>query len=229
MGATGQWSLFYGAKSYTGIETQIEYVERSRRLLAHHGEKAEIVHSGITEFLEKNERRFDIVCLFGVIYAFVDCYGLLGKACAISDKYVVIESLYPNLPKGFLRLPLIQILPAQRINLANDTASLVGVGTRITPVGIKMAMANFGFASREGIMHPEPIVGSIDIYQPIPSPEKLREMFPNEPSDDGEEMVVGNYLHGFIRFMMRFEKIGKKLPTLEASLTSDRAGPIMPW
>ncbi len=110
-----------------GVETQPEYVELSRKLLSHHGEKVEIVQAGISEFLEKDPRTFDVVCLFGVIYAFVDCFGILSKASAKSNSHVVVETLYPSLPSDMIQAPIIRLVPSQKINLSNDTASLVGL------------------------------------------------------------------------------------------------------
>ncbi|MFK5969785.1 MAG: hypothetical protein QM487_06655, partial [Candidatus Marithrix sp.] len=36
-GAAGQWALFNGASSYTGVEVQKNYVQKSQQMLAHWG------------------------------------------------------------------------------------------------------------------------------------------------------------------------------------------------
>ncbi|MDQ1344099.1 MAG: tRNA (cmo5U34)-methyltransferase [Patescibacteria group bacterium] len=96
LGATGQWCLHYGALSYTGVETQPEYAEASKNFLSHWEDRAVIVEAPIVDFLKKNVEKFDIVCMFGVLYAFVDYYRILSMASEASNEYVLIETLYPT-------------------------------------------------------------------------------------------------------------------------------------
>ena len=77
-----------------------------------------------------------------------------------------------------MQAPIIRLVPSQKINLSNDTASLVGLGSRITPIGLKTVMANLGFFSKEGLVFPERIHDAPDIYQPVPAAETLLKMFP---------------------------------------------------
>src|SRR5437868_13172354 len=54
LGATGHWCLSLGAKKYTGVELQPEYLQTSKKLLEKHWTKDQykLVQAEIADFLE---------------------------------------------------------------------------------------------------------------------------------------------------------------------------------
>lgn len=56
---------------------QSEYAQTARTLLAHHGDKVRIEEETIEDFLRDCRERYDLVAVLGVLYAFVDYYGVL--------------------------------------------------------------------------------------------------------------------------------------------------------
>lgn len=163
LGATGHWCLTQGAKSYTGIEGQDRYAQKARELLEkYHPGKARIEHMPIEQNLETSST-YDIVCLLGVLYVFVDQYSVLKRACTKAREYVIIESQYPY--GRFFRPDFVgvQFLEEQDINLADQDASLRGRGARLSPKGLAWLMQEFGFECTEGQLHPMPVSG-VDVY-----------------------------------------------------------------
>ena len=167
LGATGHWVLSHGAAQYTGVEMQESYASGARRLLdRYHPGKAIIDRKPIDAWLYNAApgTRYDIVCLLGVIYAFADYFSVLSRSAALSNRLVAIEALYPG---GKLRNPHfcgVQFVDKQPINLADQKASLLGRGTRISPKGMSWLMTGFGFAAPDGLLFPRPIVGTPDVY-----------------------------------------------------------------
>ena len=51
-GAAGQWVLTHGAKSYTGVEVQKNYVTQSTQLLSHWQDAAQIIHNDVRSYLQ---------------------------------------------------------------------------------------------------------------------------------------------------------------------------------
>lgn len=185
MGATGHWVLSHGASHYTGVEFQSAYTEKASALLnKYHPGKATIHQMAIEEWLmQPNKPTFDIVCILGVIYAFVDYFSILKLATSITKSTLIIESLYFGLLKKKPDFAGVAFIDDQTINLATEESSLLGRGSRVSPKGFEWLLKEFGFTCPDGILYPKPIIGSMDIYnRPL---ELLSENFP-------------------VRFLMRF-------------------------
>lgn len=168
LGATGQWALFNGASRYVGVEAQAPFVERSRELMAHHGEKAEVVHATITDFLSECDEQFDVVVMLGVIYGFVDQLDIVRKVTRVCRETCIIEGCYPKPSMGNNTAPIIEINPNNGMVAADSPKNLLGVGARISPMALEILMGMQGF---EPIgKHPEPrqIYGTIDNYNGDP-------------------------------------------------------------
>jgi len=156
LGAAGQWALYYGAASYTGVEIQNSYAEQSRLLLAHWGERARIVQTGIREFLERSaDREYDIVVAAGVIYHFIDPKEIVDQLCRVAKDVVNIET---NQPRAVCRG---ELQPAacvteyhfdQDANLADKKASLSGLSACSTLSALDVFFSLNGFEKNESTL-----------------------------------------------------------------------------
>lgn len=209
IGATGHWCLSNGASHYTGIELQPEYVQIAEKLLnKYHPGKFNIQQMAIEEWLNQPDKpSFDVVCLLGVIYIFVDYFSVLKLATDITRSTLVIENCYARILKKNPNYCGVEFMNDQTINLSTETSSLIGRGTRITPNGLQWLMKSFSFTSNEGIIRPEPITGSPDVY--------------NRPIDEMTEIYSA-------RFLMRFVRTEVLVNSLSENL-KHRKGEKDPW
>ena len=152
-GAAGQWALFNGAESYTGIEVQQSYVEQSRRLLAHWGVRAAIVHQDVSSFLaQADEKAFDLILLAGVLYHFIDTKKIIDQVCRVAAEQVVIETNYPpgvragQLP---IDMALTEYVTDQEVNLGEGNQSMLGVSATISLSALDILFRLNGYAKRE--------------------------------------------------------------------------------
>lgn len=209
IGATGHWCLSNGATHYTGVEFQPEYAQTSERLLnKYHPGKFTIQQMAIEAWLKQpNKPTYDVVCMLGVIYAFVDYFSILKHVTDITKSTLVIESKYPLICKKNPNFCGVALIDEQTINLATENGSMVGRGTRMTPKGLEWLMKAFGFTSKEGVIKPEPIVTAPDNY--------------NRPL----ELLGPTYS---IRFLMRFTKTDVIAESISENLQSG-SGKLMVW
>lgn len=204
LGTTGHWCLSHGASRYTGVEAQATNAEKARKLLGtYHPNSFDVVEDSIESYLEKSSETFDVVAALGVLYVFTDYYSILKKIAAKAREVIVIESLYPFGRRFKPFFNGVQFRDDQDINLADENASLVGRGTRISPSGFQFIMKDFGFESTEGQLYPRPITGSIDVYNTMDT--------------------IGP------RFLLRFTKSGSFSINLSQDLTNKRAGARDEW
>ncbi len=119
IGSFGQWCLHHGAESYVGVEVQSEYARTARSLLSHHGEKVRIVESTIEDFLRDCQDKFDLVAILGVLYAFVDYYGVLKRVTELCEETVLIDSLWPWKDAVSHNAPAVAFVTTQGINVAS--------------------------------------------------------------------------------------------------------------
>lgn len=207
LGATGYWCLSAGASRFLGVETQKEYADTGASLLGKYfpKDKAQIIHSSIEDFLDKNEEKFDIVSILGVIYAFVDYYSLLKKIAARAKRSIVIESVYHYTRDLGVDFCGVQFKADQGISLADEFAYLRGKGTRISPNGLRFIMEDFGFKS-DGLIYPEKILQSHDVFNV---------KFPTTESD---------------KYLMIFNRVdGPKTKSLSEDLSSVKEGKRTEW
>ena len=207
LGATGHWCLSEGATHYTGVEVQETYATAARMLMSkYHPNDAIIIESSIEDFLATNTQQYDVVAILGVIYVFTDYYSILKKITDIARESVVVESLYPDRDIFDEDFCGVQFFKHQRINLADENASLYGRGTRISPKGLKWVMRDFAFESFEGLLIPRPILGTADVYTVTPDTK-------------GEWM----------RFLIRFKRIIHAKISLSQDLQGEKKGGRASW
>lgn len=95
--ASGAWCLSNGAKHYTGVEFQKNYVTQSARNLEKYYPKTKwaIESDSIQSFIKKNEKRYDIVIALGVVHAFDDVVDFLYQISSLAD-CIVIDGSHPS-------------------------------------------------------------------------------------------------------------------------------------
>lgn len=156
LGAAGQWALYYGAKSYTGVEIQTDYATLSQKLLAHWGEAACVHTVGIREYLDKiNTQSFDIILAAGVIYLFIDPKEIIDKICNIASEVVIIESKHNRAVVKNVISPdalMVEYRYDQGVNLANARKSLEGIAANPTFGVLDLLFRLNGFYMREPIL-----------------------------------------------------------------------------
>jgi SAM-dependent methyltransferase len=152
-GATGHWCLANGASHYTGVEIQKDMVDKSNQMLSKYWNNYNIIELGIDDFLKQNTNHYDVTILFGVLYAFLDQHGLLEQVCAITNKVVVIDTLYP---RKMVRSSdaIIEVLQKQHINSSKENTAYVGVGSATSPMALNIIMDTLGFENTEGLLYP---------------------------------------------------------------------------
>jgi SAM-dependent methyltransferase len=152
-GATGHWCLANGASHYTGVEIQKDMVDKSNQMLSKYWNNYTIIESGIDDFLNQNTQQYDVTILFGVMYAFLDQYGLLQRISKITNKIIIIDTIYP--PKMVkISDAIIQIILNQHINSSKENTAYIGVGSRCSPEALNIMMNTLGFENTEGVLYP---------------------------------------------------------------------------
>ncbi len=161
LGATGQWVLSQGCKHYTGVEVQPELAGISRTLLSKYwrNDQYEIVEQDLRAFLDQQiaqGKKYDVIVMIGVIYAFLDTYNILSKVAEICDYSMVIDSIYPwNMPTP--DVPIIDVIRWQHINSADSNTAFQGAGSRPAPNALRIMMETLGYESKEGLLYPTPV------------------------------------------------------------------------
>jgi 2-polyprenyl-3-methyl-5-hydroxy-6-metoxy-1,4-benzoquinol methylase len=151
LGATGHWCLSHGATSYTGVEIQQSYINKSRELLSNYWDssKFEIVESEITEFLKLLTGKYDVVFACGILYGFLNTFEILELIAKSAESYIIIDSSFPTELTHY-RSTVIDI-PLKQNMIRSDSinASYQGIGARPSPLAVNRIMANFGFENKE--------------------------------------------------------------------------------
>jgi len=94
--ATGAWCLSNGAKHYTGVEFQNEYVNQSKLNLTRYypSSKWAILPASAESFLQTNQKQFDIIVALGIVHAFSNPISFLRKISRLAQ-IVVIDGTHP--------------------------------------------------------------------------------------------------------------------------------------
>ncbi len=206
LGATGHWCLAAGAAHYTGVEVQHTYVELSQELLSKHHtrDSFSIIESAVETYCSTTSAQFDIVAALGIIYGLTDYYSFLRVMSARARDSIVIEGLYHHKEKCGEDFCGVQFIDTQSMNLADQQASAIGRGTRISPNGLAWLMKEFGFGTSE-LLTPEPIITSVDVYNTSRRSKDL------------------------VRYMMRFTRTEQQTESLSEKLRYNRVDETSPW
>jgi hypothetical protein len=138
LSATGFWCLKNGAKHYTSVEIQKDYVDLANKIFKDHFDSSTylILNKNLKTFLLENKEKYDIVLLLGCIYAFSNIFEILELVCNTSNNLIIIESRYP---KGIKNIndSFIEFCSIGPMNLANVDKGLNSYGSYPTPAAIK--------------------------------------------------------------------------------------------
>ena len=152
-GAAGQWVLFNGAASYTGVEVQATYAEQSKKLLAHWGSQVHISHQDVRRYLHQSETdQFDLVIVAGMLYHFIDTKAIIDEICRVCKESVIVETNFPpGTRTGTLPLDaaITEYVVDQEVNLADDTASLLGVSATTSLPALDILFALNGYNKKQ--------------------------------------------------------------------------------
>lgn len=152
-GSAGQWVLFNSAKSYTGVEVQSEYVEQSKKLLSHWGDRVTILQQDVRSYLQGvAESSFDIVIISGVLYHFIDTKEIIDAICRVCRGSVIVETNFPPsicLGKIPLDVAITEYVPNQEVNLAKGNQSMLGLGATSSLGALDIFFGLNGFSKQE--------------------------------------------------------------------------------
>jgi len=150
LGAAGQWALYHGASSYTGVELQESYVAQSLELLKPWKSRAQVYQQDIRSFLkESSDQSYDVILMAGVIYLFVDPKTIIDEMCRVAKEAVVIETNYPqSIREGKLspHALITEYFYAQEVNLAAGNESLLGISavSSLRALDLMFGLNSFG-------------------------------------------------------------------------------------
>ena len=171
LAAAGHWVLTQGAVSYTGVEVQEPYIATSQQLLKKYWPEADtnIIGMEIEQFLDQAIARgqcWDIVIASGILYAFLDVFGLLAKISSVAGECVAIDTIQggyaTNSPYG-----VIVMMPRIPINYTEGTQAFFGLGSSVNLKGLDNIMGINSFARKEDIIMPTRTMGAHDSYHDI--------------------------------------------------------------
>lgn len=209
LGAAGHWALHNGAGSYTGVEIQDEFVELSRELLMDWDERANVIKSGIREYLvSQPDNVVDIVVAAGILQTFIDPYFIISEMCRIARKAVVVEaSVPPAVRSGIIsgRIPIMQLCEGTS-NLAGGNHQMTGMSGILSKSAMDKVFAMNGYKK-----------SAIDM---VPKSTPNTTAFNLELQGDAEP----------IRFFARYmaDRSDKSVLTLESAI-KHRSGEIQQW
>ena len=167
LGAAGQWALFYGAASYTGVEVQDAYVTKSRDLLSHWGDCCRVVEADIRSFLRSCDTgAFDVVAAAGVVFHFIDPKAIIDEMCRVAKGSVVVESLHPNCVRDGTvssHALVTEYTFNQDVNLAEGKESLTGLCAGSTVAAMDIFFRLNQFEKKEDTL-PFPVSPDTVIY-----------------------------------------------------------------
>jgi 2-polyprenyl-3-methyl-5-hydroxy-6-metoxy-1,4-benzoquinol methylase len=224
LGATGHWCLSHGAASYTGVEFQKSYVDKSTELLSRHwpSSKFEIIQTEIEDFLKSSTKRYDVVFACGVLYGFLNTVGILELIAKSAEDCIVIDSSYPA-ELTHNRSTVIDIPLSQNMIRSEGTnSSYAGIGARPSPTAVSIIMKNFGFENKENqLIFPKQITDSnvhdayhnlINRQYGIPTPSRFILRFVNtyQKQNTVVENLISNQNIGTLPAMLSLAKDAPK-------------------
>ena len=98
IGQTGHWCLNHGAASYTGVEINSDFATTSRELLAkyHPDQEWTIFNHSIEDYYATNDKKFDLVFAWGVLYYHFNHTWFLKQMADRAD-HVIVSGRHPKI------------------------------------------------------------------------------------------------------------------------------------
>ena len=176
-GAAGQWVLFNGASSYTGVEVQKNYAEQSQQLLSHWSERVTIIQQDVRSYLnETSADVFDVVIVAGMLYHFIDTKGIIDAVCRLSKESVIVETNFPlSMRSGNLntKLAITEYVNDQEVNLAEGNQSMLGLSATSSLPALDIFFGLNGFNKHQDklsfpltpdtVIYDESVLGNTDL------------------------------------------------------------------
>jgi len=224
LAATGHWVLSKNALHYTGVELQAEQVDISQHLMSKYwtNDKFEVYCQSIQEFLDNaisKNKKYDVVVMIGIMYAFMDHYTLLKKVSQVCKKYIILDSIYPaSMLDGKIEpdAKIIEIQVTQHINHHEERTVYRGMSGRPSPKAVELMLGTLGFKNKEDFLFPKPLSDHTinDSYSNI-----LRVGTLDVTLESIDSATLDWYKNTIIklpmRYLMRFEKDVIEFKTLE--------------
>ncbi|WP_353572071.1 class I SAM-dependent methyltransferase [Candidatus Albibeggiatoa sp. nov. BB20] len=176
-GAAGQWVLFNGAISYTGVEVQKNYAQQSQELLSHWGQRATVVQQDVRSYLtQAASKHFDLVVVAGILYHFIDTKSIIDAICRLCKESVIVETNYPpGMRSGILPLDVAvtEYVSDQEVNLAEGNQSMFGISATTSLPALDILFGLNGFnkqqklnfpISPDTIIYDEHVLGDTDLH-----------------------------------------------------------------
>jgi tRNA (cmo5U34)-methyltransferase len=147
IGATGAWVLKAGAKSYTGVELQPNFVSISQNLLQRYfqNQNWKILPQSFTEFFKSNSKKYDVVVSFGSIYHSTEVEKYVNWLVSVANKYIIIDSIIPPFQKLWRNhnLAVTQYVDS---SMVNDEGYLTAISSGIPNLlALKIMLDQLGF------------------------------------------------------------------------------------
>jgi len=224
LAATGHWALSKGAAHYTGVELQTVQVDISQQLMSKYwpSDKFEIYNQSLQEFLDtaiSKNKKYDVVVMIGIMYAFMDHYALLKKVSQVCKKYIILDSIYPaSMLDGKIEADakIVEIQVSQQINHHEERTVYRGMSGRPGPKAVELMLGTLGFRNKEDFLFPKPLSDHTvnDSYSNI-----LRVGILDTTAESLDSSTLDWFKNSEIklpmRYLMRFEKDIVEFKTLE--------------
>lgn len=95
MGTFSYAALEAGAQEVVGVDIEKELIEKSERLFRQHQidkSRYHFIQADVLEYLEKNEKAFDTIFCFGLLYYLPDPYRLLKLMSLAAKETILIDT-----------------------------------------------------------------------------------------------------------------------------------------
>jgi tRNA (cmo5U34)-methyltransferase len=163
-GAYGHYALLHGAKHYTGVELQKQFVDKSIELLAQHHTNFTIKQQDALEFVRESTDQYDIVIASGLIHGYTDVIELIKHISRIAKEHIIIESIdidekiYPKIEFKPYRMVIPKLNDQGNYRYSEGLTPIIGLKA------VSFILNECGFTMDGGRIKPEAITSSVDVY-----------------------------------------------------------------
>lgn len=163
-GAYGHYALSHGAKHYTGVELQKQFVDKSSELLSKYHTNFDVIEKDALLFLKETTEKYDIVVASGLLHGYTDVVELVKLLSQVANEYIVIESIELLETTN----PKIEFKPYRMVIPKTNDKDNYRYSEGLTPIiGLKalsFVLNEYGFAMDGGRITPDAITTTTDVY-----------------------------------------------------------------
>jgi SAM-dependent methyltransferase len=163
-GAYGHYALMNGAKHYTGVELQKQFVDKSIELLSKHHNNFNVIEKDALDFLRETTEKYDIVVASGLLHGYTDVVELVKLISQVSTECIVIESIelqettYPKIEFKPYRMVIPKLSDTDNYRYSEGLTPIIGLKA------LSFILNENGFAIDGGRIKPEAITTTTDVY-----------------------------------------------------------------